>query len=399
MLQNWAGGSDVLRYLHFLGFTVVLTAAGLFCGLRIRDDKGARTFVGLAAAIVPVHFTVLGALLYSQFPWLSGYTAYPAYARIVAPDGLWALGTTAVGIAALVPIVWIAFRAFARSAAWPLAAAYLAANAMLLVPTRHPDVIGLMALVGIAGLLAFDRLALQPITALRTREGTFCRLMLPVPLLVLIGRSIHLYSLSSLVWAGLLAAVAVALFELLPQRLGEGRRSVWAQRLSTLPAAGAWFLVADTIQWNLRLDEGMVLPLVTLPIAVILVAMSLRALGSRALYRNAAAIVATGGVTLNLLVHPGIGSSFACLSSAIVTVAYGHTAERRGVFAIGIAALALGLLYHLRFAAHLYSVSPWGSLALLGVVTLTAASVLERHHKALTARARAFGERFGSWAA
>lgn len=91
-------------------------------------------------------------------------------------------------------------------------------------------------------------------------------------------------------------------------------------------------------------------------------------------------------MTLQLMLFPGVGSSLACLAAAIVATAYGYAAEQRGVLGLGVLALIFGLLYHLRYAAELYALSPWGSLALLGIVTVIAASLVERHHRSLTAR-------------
>jgi hypothetical protein len=115
-------------------------------------------------------------------------------------------------------------------------------------------------------------------------------------------------------------------------------------------------------------------------------ALSLRSLDGGAGLRKLAALVATGGMTLQLVLFPGVGSSLACLATAIVATAYGYAAEQRGVLGLGVLALIFGLLYHLRYAAELYALSPWGSLALLGIVTVIAGSLVERHHRSLSAR-------------
>ena len=69
MLQQWSDGSDVTRYLTLLALTALLAGAGFACGLGVRETRGARTFLELVIAAVPVHFAVLGGLLQSQFPW------------------------------------------------------------------------------------------------------------------------------------------------------------------------------------------------------------------------------------------------------------------------------------------------------------------------------------------
>jgi hypothetical protein len=107
MLQSWPGMDHLMRYYSFLGFTVLLTGAGFFCGLRLKEDKGARTFLATAAAVIPVHFAQLGALIYSQFP--EKHVAYPQWLLWVAPSKMAAFATATAAILALIPIVFICF--------------------------------------------------------------------------------------------------------------------------------------------------------------------------------------------------------------------------------------------------------------------------------------------------
>lgn len=385
MLQGWERADDLARYYHFLAFTGTLTVAGFFCGLRIRDEKGARTFLGLAAGAVPVHFTVLGALLYSQFPWLSGFVSYPDYAHFSAPHPAAALLTAAIGVVALVPVCWTAFLALARPEARRLTAAYLLANATLLVPTRNADVIGVLALALLLGCLLFDRRWLQPAQGLRTLEGAFVRLLMGVPFAVLIGRTLNLYEPSALFWAACAASVAATLFKLAPTVANEKLDAVAFQHLALAPAGMACWQLAHGVLHTFHLHDAAFLPLACLPAAGLFAAMSLRSVDDGARMRALAAVVAAGGMALQLVLFPGVLSSVACLATAILATAYGYAAEQKGVLATGAAVLVFGLLYHLRYAAELYALSPWAALAALGVATVLAASVLERHHRSLVA--------------
>jgi hypothetical protein len=396
MLQSGEQGDDVARYFHFLGFTATLGVAGFFCGLRIRDEKGARTFLGLSAAAVPVHFTVLGAMLYSQFAWLSGFPDYPAHAQFSAPDQAVALAVTAFGIAALVPVCWTAFLAFARPVARPLTAAYLLANATLLIPTRHPDVIGLVALGLLAGVVVYDRFSLSGVQALRTAEGRFVRALMTVPFAILIARTVHLYDPSALFWAAVFASPAVGLFSVVPIATRPRAWSVAAQYVSLLPTAVSWLCVSQALSLRVGVDAW-ILPIACLPLAGIYGVMSLHMIDGGAPVRRLAALVATGGMAYQLLVFPGVLSSVGCLATAIVATTYGYAAEQRGVFLMGLCALGFGLLYHLRYAADLYALSPWGSLAVLGIATVLTASLLERHHGALSHRLFELRSRMEKW--
>jgi hypothetical protein len=305
----------------------------------------------------------------------------------------------AVGLGVLAPVCWTAFLTLARPQARRLTLAYLLANATLLVPTRHPDAIGALALALLLGLVLFDRRVLALAPALRTLEGRLVRGLMAVPFAILVGRTFNLYEPSSLFLAAVLASVAVGLFALVP---GVPRLRAWrsqAQHAAALPASAAWALVVDALAGAFHLGAAAWLPLFCLPAAALLGAMSLRIAAGGASLRRLASLLAAGGMTLELLLFPGVGASVGCLATAIVCAAYGYAAEQRGVFLTGLGALALGLLTHLRYAAELYALSPWGSLALLGIATVFAAALLERHHRAVAARLLALRGRMAGWSA
>jgi hypothetical protein len=52
---------------------------------------------------------------------------------------------------------------------------------------------------------------------------------------------------------------------------------------------------------------------------------------------------------------------------------------------------------HLEQALSIYAFSHWGSLALLGVIVILGASLLERHWELLVEHASALRRRFAGW--
>ena len=180
LLQDWTGLDDNLRYFAFLAFTIVLALAGFLCGVRIQEARGARTFLALVAAVIPVHFCVLGGLLYSKFGFHSGIL-YPKYFHWVATSPLAALTTTAIGVGTLSVLCTLAFMSLARSETRRLTATYLAANALLLVPTRDPGLVGIISAVLFGALLTQDIVKLGLSSAMRTFEGKLLRVLRFVP--------------------------------------------------------------------------------------------------------------------------------------------------------------------------------------------------------------------------
>ncbi len=137
MLQHWQAGNDLMRYAMLVGQSLLLTAAAYFVGLMIREGRSARTFLALVLATIPVSFTVLGALVYSQFA-VEPLRSLPHYASWIAPSPFSALLAVVATFAVLAPLSAVSFVALARKEARLLTLSFCAANALLLLPVREP---------------------------------------------------------------------------------------------------------------------------------------------------------------------------------------------------------------------------------------------------------------------
>ena len=387
MLQHWENFSHVQRYYSFLGFTLILAAAGFFCGLRLHDDKSARTFLIVSAAVIPVHFTQLGGLLFSRLGTPAAH--YPQWLYWRAPDDAAAFTTTAIGLAALIPVAYIAFSVLARAKARRLTAAYLAANAALLIPVRSPNAIGPLAFGLLALTLLFDYRQLRGESALRTLEGALVRTMLYVPFALLIGRTLHLYELSVILSAALVESAALVLFFFAPHIVEGGRAARFCQGFGTALAGLGWLLLGTEIADALALPSDAAFTLLTLPAALIFCIMGCFAQSSPRNYLRAGALTAAASVILQQLLFGNAFSSSVCIIVAILTAAYGHSARDKRIFYCGLSAFVLGMACNLRYAVEVYTLYPWLTLAAIGVLTVLAAAFLERRPALLRKALRA----------
>jgi hypothetical protein len=381
MLNQWESFTHIQRYFTFLGFTLTLSLAGFFCWLRMRDDKSARTFLAVSAAIIPVHFCQLGALLYSRFG--APISNYPSWLVWKAGDDLSALATTLIGAAALCAVAYVAFLVLARSHARLLTGAYLSANTVLLIPTRDPDMIGLLALVMLPALFAFDVRCLSAHTAMKTREGLFVRTMLLVPFILLLGRTFQLYELSLIMESALCATAAMILFAFIPQYSESNEGAAVSQGLSLVPAGAAWWLFGLELAHKLALPDSAAAPLLTLPIALIVAVMSRYARRGGRGYMLMAAFWALGTSLIEMIWLHSLASALVCVVVAILAGAYGFVIKDRFTCLSAIAAFLLGIAYNLRYAMEIYSFSPWLGLALTGIVTVLSAAYIEHNHAAI----------------
>lgn len=397
MLQSWETMSHVMRYLCFLGFSIALAGAGFLCGLRLKEDKGARTFLAVAAAIVPVHFCQLGALLYSALPGISDYTVeYPAFVHWVAPSLSIAVITTCIAAIILTAISGLAFTALARSEGKLLTISYVVLNALLLIPLRDPAVIIAFAVIQFC-VVAYLELYFvrRAAAAMRTKEGLFCRLMLLSPALFMLGRNIFLYQVTALMFSVLFLALAVFFFAYVPRYLKYKNNGAGFQTFGIFMASLSWWCAADSMLQFVPLSWHLTLYLY--PIAIVYVVASVYAVSGGGSYRKVAALIAMLIAFNQLFEYPTLASSMFCITTAILMIVYSYVVELRLVLYTGILGFASGLAYHLRYAAELYSYSPWLSLAVTGIITILASSVIESRYDSIRCQIQSLGQKLQGW--
>ena len=217
-------------------------------------------------------------------------------------------------------------------------------------------------------------------TMFKTTEGRLARLMVGTPIFLLGGRSTMLYEPSLLLFGTLAATLAVLLL-IASRTLREDRFAPVVRFMSLGPATiASYCLTAGVSSQLLRSGlEALVIPTFTLPLVAYLALVSiLSPRHSAGFYRGSAALVALLGASANLFAQFGIGAAFTALLVSTAVVIY-SLMDRKPLMAL--AAVAVGtfsLVGQLWLAIQVYSIGHWGSLALLGLVVIVLASVLDR---------------------
>jgi hypothetical protein len=390
LFQRWESSDHIMRYFSFLGFTAVLSVAGFLCGLKIREDKGARTFLAIAAALIPINFCALGGLGYSRVLAAQGIvTNYNMLTRWVAPSDGAAIVATVVGCAVLTLLSFISFSALLRTERANLTVLFVASNLFLLIPTRNADWMAFLAVLMFAGLAGYDYLTLRKIPAGGTPEGAIVRAVLAIPFGAMLVRTLCLYlqDLSFFFAGTLFAMAAVFLFQLLPAYLKSASARSSSQTLSLAPVIVSWLCFVAQFVPPLDVDSAALFSLYTLPVSMIIAALSFYCeAGLGTTFRKLAAFVAIVSMAACLVCFPGAVAAFLCIAVSLVILSYGYISESGLVFLSGVGGFGFGVLYHLRYALELYSYSPWLCLSLLGVATVLLSSLIERHYQGLSAR-------------
>lgn len=395
MLQHWGAGNDLARYALLVGHSVLLALAAYFCGLRVNESRGARTFLAIILAIVPTTFAVLGGLVYSRFHW-EPIAALPNYALWIAPTKASALAAIAGTLVVLVPLVAIAFVALARKDAAALTVAFVAQNLVLLLPVRTPDLIAPLFAVAIVALTELEVRRFSGVPRLQTLEGRMARASLFVAPALLAGRAVHLYHPTALFIGGVLLTGAYAVFASSRRFTDPSARDVAALGTAALGVTGWFFCYGEVIQHVTSTAAKVVL--LGLPLALIEVIASRRAAALRPLLTALAGATALLTAVAAPLFELSTWAALACIVTGVSVLAWG-AARRSLVTAIAGGLVGIvGVGLQVSLAVQVNEFARWGSLMLGGIVLILGASLGERYKARLAAwfrPAREGEEKFG----
>jgi len=402
MFRDWGQHDDVTRYLMLLGQLGLLAAAGFFCGLKLEEKRGARTFLGLVIAVIPVHFAVLGGVLYSQLALDNPESHLATHAIWQAGDATTAIGLILGAQLLIIPATFVAMMTLARRHAGKLTLAFLAVCATLLVPLREPNVMALFIL-GLTPALLFLQLRIFSGTAtLSTPQGRFVRAMLTVPLLVIIGRTLLYYEPTAPLVGVTLFALALTSF--VHDVRADGARGLARFAVPQMFAIAGmclgWTIVAADFVLPHVLNGGVQAldwPLMLLPwTAIILVASAFTARGTLN-YRRLAALVAALVVCLNVASFNELLTGLLALGVGVALGLYGARVRQKAVIVVGSLTALFGLVIVAILTIRIEALTHWGSLTAVGVALIFGAALLDRNRQHLLRRLTILRGRMRGW--
>lgn len=379
LFQGWADGDDMYRFAALIGFSGMLALAGLMSSHVIRENIGARLFLGISLLSVVVNFAVAGGLVYSGFQSGVPLDLYPEFARWEVATTVSALLAVVGAIVVLAPVSVMGFRALARHSSTSLVKWFLVANAALLVPIRDGDII--MLIVSALTIFLINRLVKigRSDTSLATKEGRFAQAVVLAPVFVMLGRLIFVYSPTAFI----VTSMAALLFAVFRQIGLSCERSTTTRKLldhaSVFAAFGTGMGATAVAAEIWPHAQALSLPLFSLVFAGMLVELSVRSVNDGALLRRIASVAVVAGISTNLCLFPSVLSAMVSMCVGLLVVLYGYSVQQKLIFAGGLTTLMLGFGYQLWLAARFFEFGSWGSLAILGTVAILLASVLERY--------------------
>ena len=145
------------------------------------------------------------------------------------------------------------------------------------------------------------------------------------------------------------------------------------------------------------IHDGIVIPAFSFTFACLLFDLSARSSASGPAVRRLASQVIACGMCVNVLAYPSALAAIAGVCAGLGVTVHGYSIQRRSVLAAGAATLVVALGYQIWLASHLFALSSWGVLAVLGVLAILAAAVLDRHGLALRARLAGWRRHISAW--
>lgn len=376
LAKGWQNGNDVFRYFLMLANTGALAAIGIASGHWLKESKGARLLLTLALVSVPANFAILGAFIFSQTAALDMST-YPQYVAWSVDSLEIALMTSAAAMLVLLPVVKLGFTVLARSMSKNLSLLFVLSNAVLLLPLRDPQLIGLMTLALTGCTLFLSRRTAKGHAAAKTNEGVTALALQLLPLAVLTGRSLWLYSIDLF----LLTAMSAILFLIIRQISlyleQDSKASNFMDMLSLIPAAFTGICFSANLYDASVLSDSLVLPLGSFVTAALIYEIANRNQKRAGQFHRIAVSVVLLCCIPNLFHFGDLLAALACLLIGLVMALRGYKTQRLSLFGSGIILMLSGMTQQIIKLVHYFDLGSWASLAILGIAAIVIASVME----------------------
>jgi len=376
MFEGVYSFAPMTRHWTMLALCGLLSVLGVFTGNALKEEKGARAFLGFAAASFPVLASQLGAMFFSIFYQSPAGMPHPLIFSLVSLSTV--ATVTILTLIATLPASYLAFRILARSQAVVMTVVFSLANLCIVLPVREGIWLTFLTAVVMCGILWGDCVRFSRDFRLESFEGRVARLLLTSPLLVIIGRSFF-YSPGSAYYGVLLGLAGVYCAFHLGRIVEQTTMRKACQLVGIAAMIIGWLTCLLPMLDTIALGDGMQVYLVLLPIALVLGAMSLMVEGRDAVsYHHAAALVALVNVLLAHWFEATAMVSIAGVVVAICSLVAGILVAEKPVLIFGVMAAVLSLGNFCLQALRLHSNFAWAALAVIGIGVMLSASLLEK---------------------
>lgn len=373
--QNALPLDSLNRFYAFTAFLLVLFSTGLISGLKLMDKTTARLSFLLALLFLGPQFLQLGGIVRAT---LIGVDQNAPTVFLLKAVSLPAMSLAVVVALAMVGVFsWFTYGFTCSEERTKLSLFHTTMLVTLLLPFRETVYVLPLMIAMFALTLLFSRRYLAPLTARATFEGKVTELSLYTPAILLSVRQLGIHNTDS--WVAAFFFLILAHLILRGSELVSGTLAKAISYLALLPM----FIAAIAIMLELGLAPDRALGFAVTQMMFFALTLFFARVSS--LPKGSFNISATF-LTLSalfLLSQTMVGYGIMALLIATSMSIFGYQQKNTYIFKTSYLALGWILLYHLRFAADIYAMSPWLSLAALGISLTMASSLLSYNAKRL----------------
>lgn len=388
LVQSWHNQPDIMRYSYFLIFTLSLAVLGLICGFHWKEPKGARTFLSIFSAMMPIHFAVLGGLIYSLY----GKVPPNLYQQFIwiAPDEMSLMLVVVAAVFTLVPGVIFGMRTLYRAETGTLSVFYIATNLLLLLPFRSPEYTLGVGVILLCALIILDALLQTRNVESQSFDARMVRTMLFVAPICFSIRAFG-YSSEKEIFA-ITFFLVTAFLLIAPFSKKDSFIAFLTGSLSIGTVICGWALLGASFVKTFDIPKDFSLPFFTIPLVIYFYATApVIRKNLEKIFFFLGSLIGVFGAIGQLWMYEGVLSSLYAISVSLGFIFYGVKNKSLGITNLGIFCLSISLIYHLKYLENIYeAMGAWLSLGLAGVLVLVTASLIERKTKGISDKVKDF---------
>lgn len=394
-IKGWEGSDDLMRFFMLFGHTIALAGIGLISGNLLKEGKGARVLIMLALISVIANFSILGSFLYAEFGGALSHGFVSAMKWDLHNESLVIILSIAVP-AVLSLIIVVGFKVLARGMSGKMSLLFFVSNAVLLLPIRTPLVISILGIALAAYTLLLVIKNHRQRMESKTKEGRFALLIQFAPVAVLLVRNIWLYDDVAMLYASACVVVFIALRQFSLMLPKQDLFRTLADMVSSLVSLVFGVILIDMMLTVVDVD-ALFISVPAMFSAALLYELSTRAYKFSQFYRNAAVVVVTVGIFINMMFDDSSLASLIAILMGSIMLVNAYTTKHRTML---IAALLLILVAFIELTKSLwfaFDINAWAVSSTVGVLAIVGGSMLESKGFLLKQKLSQYKCKFSHW--
>ena len=381
LMEGWDTWNGVSRYFVMVGGSALLAAAGLAMSYMLRENNGARAFLGLALISVLACVTTLGGLIYSAVGPAAETAAQGGILGMdwSIPDGGWLAIMLGTVVAVLAPITLFAYKIFNRPHALQLLTTFAVSGGLLLIPVRESLAIGLLILIAVTIPMIYLHKFARDNAHFKTFEGKFTAVSLFAPAIVMLARLLWLYEADALItW--ILCSIMFGALRYIAATVE--LKSTWTLLNDT--ASGFLAMLIGSLSCALvdrYIPEAVLIPFGTTIFAALVIFMGYQREETKQSYRGMALLALVFITALNTLAFDTLLGTLTAMAIGVGILLWGFLEQNKSTAAMGLALLGVAVMPSIVDFIGTVDFTNWFTLAVLGVITIVVGSLVERANR------------------